>query len=115
MADCEVVLISFSSHLRLRNVLYNTFCVKMNFSQLNPPAPEENCVSLEPFLVRSEEAEVTEYISTTPPLLSHSTGQALEIKTARKPLVLQPTTIRLNKVRPPLPPPSHLISNICRD
>ena len=79
----------------------------MNFSQLNPPAPEENCVSLEPFLVRSEEAQVTEYISTTPPLLSHSTGQALDIKTARKPLVLQPTTIRMNKVRPQTSLSSH--------
>jgi len=83
--------------IRLRNVLYNTFCVKMNFSLLNPPAPEENCASLEPFLVSGEEAEVTEYVSSTPPLLSHTTGHPLDIKTARKPLVLQPTTIRLNK------------------
>ena len=72
----------------------------MNFSLLNPPAPEENCASLEPFLVSGEEAEVTEYVSSTPPLLSHTTGHPLDIKTARKPLVLQPTTIRLNKVRP---------------
>ena len=75
----------------------------MNFSLLNPPAPEENCATLEPFLVSGEEAEVTEYVSSTPPLLSHTTGKPLDIKTARKPLVLQPTTIRLNKVRPPLP------------
>ena len=75
----------------------------MNFSLLNPPAPEENCASLEPFLVSGEEAEVTEYVSSTPPLLSHTTGKPLDIKTARKPLVLQPTTIRLNKVRPSLP------------
>ena len=74
----------------------------MNFSLLSPPAPEENCDSLEPFLVRGEEAEVTEYISSPPPLLSHSTGQPLDIKTARKPLVLQPTTIRLNRVSPSL-------------
>ena len=87
--------------LRLRDLLYNTFCVKMNFSLLTPPALEENCTSLEPFLVRSAEAEVTEYISSTPPLLSHTTGPPLDIKTARKPLVLQPTTIRLNKVSPP--------------
>ena len=91
--------------IRLRNVLYNTFCVKMNFSLLSPPALEENCTSLEPFLMRPEEAEMTDYVSSTPPLLSHTTGPPLDIKTARKPLVLQPTTIRLNKVRPPLPSP----------
>ena len=85
----------------------------MNFSLLNPPALEENCASLEPFLVRSEEAEMTEYVSSTPPLLSHSTGPALDIKTARKPLVLQPTTIRLNKVRPP-PLIYKLKLNICQ-
>ena len=45
---------------------------------------------------------MTEYISSTPPLLSHSTGPHLDIKTARKPLVLQPTTIRLNRVSPSL-------------
>ena len=84
----------------------------MNFSLLNPPAPEENCATLEPFLVSGEEAEMTEYVSLTPPLLSHTTGKPLDIKTARKPLVLQPTTIRLNKVRPSLPLISFLKTQI---
>ena len=84
--------------LRLRDLLYNTFCVKMNFSQLCPESQEESCDILGPFLTVSEEAKVSEYLPSTPPLLSHHTAPALDIKTARKPLVLQPTTIRLNKV-----------------
>ena len=84
---------------RLRDLLYNTFCVKMNFSELCPGTPEESCDSLGPFLTLVEEAEVSEYLPTTPPLLSHYTAPSLDIKTARKPLVLQPTTIRLNRVR----------------
>ena len=84
--------------IRLRDFLYNTFCVKMHFSLVCQAASEESCETLGPFQVEEEEVEVSDYLPSTPPLLSHTTARPPEVKTGRKPLVLQPTTIRLNRV-----------------
>jgi len=83
--------------IRLRNVLYNTFCVSMNFSTDVPCVTEETCSSLPPFHVSHVSADTRVHVSSTPPLLSHDTAPLVDCKTARKPIQLQPTTIRLNK------------------
>jgi len=83
--------------IRLRNGLYNTFCISMNFSTTTPAMPLESCQSLSPFHVESEKAGPSNHVSTTPPLLSYKIAPELHIKTARKPIELQPTEIRLNR------------------
>jgi len=82
--------------LRLKDELYNTFCVKVNFS-LTPHQPEESCEPLPPFQPITDIACATDYQSNQPPLVNHTTMEPVETKTARKPVVLEPTAIRLNR------------------
>ena len=56
--------------LRLRDVLYNTFCVSMSFTTESPVMVEEACFDLAPLEVTEDRAEVTNYVSPTPPLVS---------------------------------------------
>ena len=51
-----------------------------------------------PFHVSHETADTRVHVSSTPPLLCHDTAPLVDLKTARKPIELQPTTIRLNRV-----------------
>ena len=75
----------------------------MNFSTTTPAMPLESCQSLTPFNVESETAGPSNHVSTTPPLLSYKIAPELHIKTARKPIELQPTEIRLNRVNINIP------------
>ena len=61
--------------LRMRDVLYNTFCVSMSFTTESPVMLEEVCSDLAPLEVTEDRAEVSSYVSPTPPLVSreHST------------------------------------------
>ena len=80
----------------MKDELYNTFCVKVNFS-LTPHQPEESCEPLPPFQPITDIACATDYQSNQPPLVNHTTMEPVETKTARKPVVLEPTAIRLNR------------------
>jgi len=83
--------------IRLRSALYNTFCVSMNFSTECPVLAEESCSDLPPFLATSDTAAPSCHASATPPLLCHRTGPPPDTRTARRPVQIEPTVIRLNK------------------
>lgn len=83
--------------IKLRDVLYNTFCVSMSFTTEDLVMQEEVCTNLAPLEVTEDRAEVTSYVSLTPPLSSHGTGERVETRTARKPVQIEPTVIRLNR------------------
>jgi len=82
--------------LRLKDELFNTFCMKINFS-VAPQQPELFCEPIPPFQFETDTCAWTIYSSETPPLVSHETMGPVETKTAKKPLVLEPIVIRLNK------------------
>jgi len=85
--------------LRLKDEIFNTFCVKINFS-IAPQQQEEFCEPLPPFQFSTDEANQSTYTIASPPLVTHQTAEPVETQTAkiaRKPLVLEPTVIRLNK------------------
>jgi len=83
--------------LRLRNALYNTFCVNMKFTKESPVIEEETCFNLDPFTVSYDYVKFQEHVSSTPPLISYILAPAVETKTARKKVEIQPTEIRLKK------------------
>lgn len=85
--------------LRLKDEIFNTFCVKINFS-ISPQQPEEFCEPIPPFQFDTDSASQTTYAIDSPPLVTHQTAQPVETKTAkaaRKPKVIEPTVIRLNR------------------
>ena len=87
----------FLSNSRLRNALYNTFCVDMKFTKESPVIEEETCLNIAPFTVSYDSVQFQEHVSTTPPLISYNIAPTIQTKTARKKVELQPTEIRLNR------------------
>ena len=71
----------------------------MNFSTECPVLAEESCSDLPPFLATSDTAAPSCHASATPPLLCHRTGPPPDTRTARRPVQIEPTVIRLNKVK----------------
>lgn len=100
---CSILLLHFLfscnvfSIFRLRNALYNTFCVNMKFTKESPVIEEETCFNLDPFTVSYDYVKFQEHVSSTPPLKSYILAPAVETKTARKKVEIQPTEIRLKK------------------
>merc|ERR1712012_1414377 len=83
--------------IRLRNAIYNTFCVSMNFVDEMIIDKDEGCDDLEPLEMSVDTAELSDHVSTTPPLSPPPLKSDVEVKTAKKKLVIEPTPIRLNK------------------
>merc|ERR1712012_143279 len=83
--------------IRLRNAIYNTFCVSMNFVDEMIIDKDEGCDDLEPLEMIVGTAELSDHVSTTPPLSPPPLKSDVEVKTAKKKLVIEPTPIRLNK------------------
>jgi len=86
--------------LRLKDEIFNTFCVKINF-YIAPYQPEEFCEPIPPFEFETDTAAENTYIVSRPPLETHQTTEPLETKTAQppkpKPKVVEPTVIKLKK------------------
>ena len=70
--------------------------MKINFS-ISPEQPEESCEAIPSFQYEVDTAGQSIYTIDSPPLVTHTTTMPVETKTARKPVVLEPTVIRLNK------------------
>ena len=70
----------------------------MNFVDEMIIDKDEGCGDLEPLEMSVDTAELSDHVSTTPPLSPPPLKSDVEVKTAKKKLVIEPTPIRLNKV-----------------